>query len=288
MDNNNYLPSNNQSATSPVEDVINNTHSQVQPEAKLSNKNGSNRIKFGLAIILTAAISFSLAYLLFAQNPGSNIAIEPEPDLVLDQSQSQEQQTENQPEFTTNTSLPDDWNYMASQVCGVNVPFPPHTLDDYFTPEEFDKLTPVSEKGAEWIFTDGDNSGLFSFENLTTIRFSHKESGSGYIPASVEISCSENTQNLDSDGLLAQIKQDLNALNAEQPEMIITVTEKGVVNKWGQPVQVVSFEGGMFNPEQNFYLLTTPKYIYMITQDYLSQNELLIQDTNTIFDNLVF
>jgi len=183
------------------------------------------------------------------------------------------------------STLPSDWSYKDSGECGVKFAIPPKTEPYYipYDPNRQPSVTKDEESGRYWQFREGVNS-LFQFTNLATAIFASDTEASGYISGAVNVYCAENSDKYDSKQLLNQ----LNFFLAEGQGSVIKIKTFNGITKWNLEAYEITFEGGMFNSDQKYYLLASPTNWYLITKISKSSSKFVQDTTNKIFDNLLF
>jgi len=225
----------------------------------------------GLILVCSSLSAFGGYYFGKQSNKNEQTYLQPSPSPIVTPSS-----------LSTNT-LPIGWSY-KSGTCDVKFPIPPKEKPYYqpYDPNRTPSVTEDEGSGRYWQFRVGANS-LFQFTNLETAMFANDEEASGYISGAVNVYCVENNDKYDS-------KQLLNQLNffLVEGQGKIKIKSANKTTKWNAETYELSFEGGMFNSDQKYYLLATPSNWYLITTVSMS-NTKLVQDTaQKIFDNLLF
>lgn len=129
--------------------------------------------------------------------------------------------------------------------------------------------------------------GFFQGKAVAVIHRNSQEA-SGYIFGIVIVACGQTSDSL------AKLNADLHAhLTLQTPqntpaEALIELTANNDVMMWGMPAKEMTFVGGMFNPQQKYYLLINVDKWYLITKKSDSLNPEINQQTDQIFDLLKF
>ncbi|MBX4200942.1 hypothetical protein KW786_02320 [Candidatus Parcubacteria bacterium] len=179
----------------------------------------------------------------------------------------------------TPKDLQQGWTYKHSSFCNVDIPLPPKE-GQY-----------VSAQGEYWRFEENSmTEGNPFFPGISLSIFQNPEAGgSGYVAGAVLVSCRPNKDHDSTEMLADKYAQYLMDMGKDAPkEAKLTLTKKGTETWWGKDVLVVSMSGGMFNPDDRFYMLTTPETSYLISKPQMSTDQFLRQTTEEIFSKLKF
>jgi len=184
------------------------------------------------------------------------------------------------------SGVPNDWTSQKSTPCNLEIAFPPKK-EPYYIPEDQSTPPAVNDEGSFWQFRE-DLGKLFMFDYGVTVIFSHPEAASGYIPAAIDIFCSPNKDKLNTAQLNYQLDTYLIEIASGDPETSISLKSTKDSRRWGKEIKELTFTGGMFNPEQNYYLFATTDYIYLITKIVQSPSTFVKETADKILDSLKF
>lgn len=181
----------------------------------------------------------------------------------------------------TQVSIPRTWSVKRS-ACGVSFPIPP-AEEPYIVPP--DPNTPPSfedDEGKRWVFEEAP-SEMFLFTQLSRAIFKDPTvTRATYVSGAVDVYCLPNTQKLTTDGLYRKLDADLTGNYS-----VVKIRESLDDTQWGIPVKKVRFQGGAFGNEE-YYLLASAKYLYMIRVYGESTNPDVISARDMIFATLSF
>ena len=184
----------------------------------------------------------------------------------------------NNPNNNEDTTLPEGWTANDMTACSIQIPMPPRQ-DPY-----------VSAEGEYWRFQQNTQENTVFFPNIGIVIFQNPEAGgSGYVAGSVVVSCRPNADNNSVDEIAEQYGQYLADQSRNVPEeakLTLRMGEK--ITLWNKEVQVVSIEGGMFNPEDKLYVTAHNGFAYIISKPAMSTNAFVRQTTEDIFAKLNF
>ena len=127
---------------------------------------------------------------------------------------------------------------------------------------------------------------MFMFNTTSRVIYRAPEETSGYVSGDVEVICASNPNNISTQQLYTNLQKQLNTDSSS--EFSIKIKTSRDFQEWGFSLKVLTFEGGMFNPSQEYYMFATSKNIYLVRKLMQSENK-IVQDTiEQIFDNLQF
>jgi hypothetical protein len=175
------------------------------------------------------------------------------------------------------SNLPTGWTTYNGSTCGVTLPIPPRKADA-------DNRT--------WQTGTLNESGLLGFFKGKGEYVMHRNStdASGFISGYVDVSCGQDAQQKSLDALSDDFQEYLKLQAGQnEPSMeVIVLTSNTNGTKWGMPTKIMTFNGGMFDPNQEYYLLVNDGMWYLITKNSDSPSSEINQQTNQIFDLLTF
>ena len=176
------------------------------------------------------------------------------------------------------TTLPEGWIFNDMTICNIQIPMPPRQ-DPY-----------VSAQGEYWRFEQNTQQNPTFFPNTGVVIFHNPEAGgSGYVAGAVIVSCRPNTSNSSVDDVANQYGQYLADQGKNAPEeakLTLNIEEK--ITLWNKEVRVVSIKGGLFNPDDKFYITTHNGLAYIISKPSMSTDAFVRQTTEDIFAKLNF
>lgn len=179
------------------------------------------------------------------------------------------------------SQLPQGWQYIANAECGVSVPLPPKT-------EPYLGKATTNDEGSYWHSElPAKSSDTMYTTQLWTIFKSDSPYGSGYVSGLVQVLCAANPNGLTSETLFEAASARVRGTGASSPEGTITLTKNGTRTIWGKEVVLGTFQGGMYS-DTSYYFLATPTHIYQISTLSMSQDSMVKQTTQQIFDLLKF
>jgi len=190
--------------------------------------------------------------------------------------QNQEQETEEEP-VVANNELPAGWSWQESQACDLRVSLPPRE-EPY-----------LSDIGEYWRYEENAQVNHFFNHNIIALFHNPELGGSGYVPGAVLVSCAPNLAGDTAESLANRYSAYL-ALQSQDapPETQITLHPRETITLWEQEVLVANYEGGMFDPTENYYFLATDRHLYLIYKPQHSGDEFIRQTTEEIFAGLDF
>ena len=175
------------------------------------------------------------------------------------------------------SKLPEGWKYQESQVCQIEVPLPP-------------KEKPyLGSNGEYWNFEEQNQNQVGIFNTTAIAIFKNPTEKSSTIAAAVLMSCAQNTSNDSAKSLIEKYQEYLNFQNqgiVENAKLMVTIIREEKI--WGKDALVVTFSGEKFNPNEEFYVVTTKKTVYLISKVEDSQDPFLRQTADNIFAGLSF
>ncbi len=177
---------------------------------------------------------------------------------------------------------PTNWTKKTSTECNIQFTLPPKEVP-YYHPYNPEKAPGVKDEGSGsyWQFREGQ-SQLFLFSHLAVANYSPDGgTGSGYTPGGVNVYCAPNPENLNSKRLLEKLREYLK-------ESKYKVESSNSTTRWNKEVYEISFEGGMFDSKDRYFLLATPSNLYLINKEADSPTEIVQETTETILENLHF
>lgn len=175
------------------------------------------------------------------------------------------------------------WQTMSGgEFCPVSMPIPP-AEEPYIIPRDPNTKPTIDEdEGRYWIFEEAD-ADIFEFKHMVRAIFkSPDKPTAGYVSAAVEVYCSPNTDSLNSRDFANNLQKSL-----EENYSIVRVQEIIDDILWGQDVELIRFRGGDFGEEQ-YALLTTPGYAYLIKNYGETSNPDILNVRNEIFKRVRF
>lgn len=205
-------------------------------------------------------------------------------------------QPNSQPVTKALPQLPVDWVFKTSPLCNVALPLPPKKPPYYMCDPDKEECTGLSsnntfyddsKSGRYWQFEEFPLNFFFTTNTSWIIFRADGESGGDYTPAGiVEVRCAPNDQNYDTNTLLSKFEADL-AKDNQQLSLVRQIKDKQEVDLWGKKVISLSLDEGDYG-KFNYYLLATPKHLFMVYKVAGSQTQSVIDTTDQIFNNLQF
>lgn len=170
-----------------------------------------------------------------------------------------------------------DWQVVTVEQCGVKMQMPP---------ENFEIVAPTAmDQGREWLLDQR------VFED-TTLPFNYSVNlsytaidglGSGYMPGSVNVLCSENSSGYTTESLFQEVKSKMEVKSNEF--MIFTVVKEEETMLQGHTAYKYKITGGQ-EVNDTKYLIATPEYIYELKYISMSEDQVLQNTTKQIFDSI--
>ena len=197
---------------------------------------------------------------------------------------------------TQASSLPTRWSY-KSDTCGVKFAIPPKEKPFY-----------EGNDGRFWDFPRGAPypnllskllKGNEEYKQAATMYVAETEA-SGYISSAIVVSCVQNTNVVDNQGMLSLLNSGIQKYNSENNTERMdaskyTIQSTKEANRWNKKVIdiVVSeyFPNSGGQPITNsveYTMLATPQYIYEVKIFGATTDSFVKEIAKKIFDNLIF
>lgn len=168
--------------------------------------------------------------------------------------------------------IPTNWTMQKSTECNVAFPLPP-------------KDPQMPEGGRYWRFEEYEAS-IFMFNTTARVIYGADDVVSGFVADSVEMICSPNTKGVTTEQLLANLEALLEGQLPAVDNIAIKTSRNSLV--WSHDVKALTFEGGVFDPEQEYYMFATPQHLYFVRKVVQAEEESIIDITGRVFSNLQF
>ena len=176
--------------------------------------------------------------------------------------------------------VPNDWLYKRSNLCHLSLRLPPQKEPYTIASDPNTPPTESQDEGKFFVYEEY-NSKLLMFDHLARVIFKNPEQpGSGYVSGSVEVFCSPNDEGYTTDSLFDKIKSDLS-----DNFSVVKIQESIDLPLWNRYVKIVQFSGGTFG-EEKYYLFATDTTIYIVRNITMSENTMIRETVETIFQNL--
>ncbi|NTV30647.1 hypothetical protein HGA91_01530 [candidate division WWE3 bacterium] len=195
--------------------------------------------------------------------------------------------------------LPNGWVYKGDGQCGVMIPVPPQT-EPYIAPYDPERPPSVTEdkgSGRYWDY----GRGVFWPDLLTllpngeanyqqsAITYASPDEASGYISATVVVSCIPNTGSYNNEQALSLLKERINNYNMDTSDKGMRPSTYEIISaiqgtRWGQNVIDIDING----TNGVYMFFTTPKYIYEIRSFGESTDSFTRETADKILMNLKF
>lgn len=168
-----------------------------------------------------------------------------------------------------------NWTSKKSTKCNVTFQVPPKEAPFYDI-----------ESGRYWQFEEYGAS-MFMFNTTSRVIYRAPDDASGSVLGDVEVICSQNSGNVNTEQLYTALKTQLESNNQNSADSINILTSRND-QKWGHDVKTLTFKGGMFNENQEYYFFSTSGHIYLVRKIITSEIQSIVDTADKIFDNLQF
>lgn len=177
-------------------------------------------------------------------------------------------------------NIPTDWSLNYNKTCGVSYFLPP-SKEPYIrsSVSNSSNLPDELKERKYWTTQEYENESL-PFKTAFAI---YLQQPSPDIGLGVVMDCADNVNNLTTDLLFRDIQTNYVQTNSQGK-----VVAKKTMTRWGYQAYVISYLNAEYtNPQDEFYILATPKHIYRISKKEGSNESTVNIEANTfIFDNL--
>jgi hypothetical protein len=185
------------------------------------------------------------------------------------------------------SQVPEGWQAYFDPSCNVTLPVPPRE-EPYIVPENPNGESNFDE-GGYWQVNSSPlqaEAGQY-FSHSAHVIFSNPEGlGGGYAPGYINVSCADNVEQMTLETTVESYSNFIE--DSVQIDEDFYVVDEGREVLWGNRVARLSYRGGMADPQDKVYLLTTPQRIYLVSKIVHSSTPMVRKTSEQIFSGLLF
>lgn len=168
--------------------------------------------------------------------------------------------------------IQNSWKLKKNDPCNILALVPPYEIKD---------------NQEKWVYQTNNQKDLGVFTQMTFIEFQKTnkiDEAFIYPKGKVSIYCADNTEEWDASTLVNKIRESLEIDKADDT----TIKSSEEDSMWDKTVQKIKFSEGSIYGDDPYYAMTTDQHLYLISKSNSTENENILKDTKTIFENLVF